>query len=310
MTKEEVKEYIDNYIKHAISMVEFGNFFAHKVKALTDQAEEDCNAVLEKYKTATTKSVCSNCQREIDLILYALEDDITLLVENSVNDMSEKEKEWLSNFVASPLGIEFSFADKANDLLMLIPVATAGVVGKFGETVSDRLRNIYQQKVVSSYISGASFEDLEDSFQSRFNSFNRGLEADSETLGSSLSEQYDRVVYTRNSKKIKGYIWSAILDSHTCIVCGELDGQRFDDISKVPMYPVHDRCRCTLIPFTEDIEEELPSSYKEWFEVQPKETKRQILGKKRFELYESGVKVKNFVNNGKITPLKDLKIQK
>ena len=60
----------------------------------------------------------------------------------------------------------------------------------------------------------------------------------------------------------------------------------------------------------EDIEEELPSSYKEWFEVQPKETKRQILGKKRFELYESGVKVKNFVNNGKITPLKDLKIQK
>lgn len=50
-------------------------------------------------------------------------------------------------------------------------------------------------------------------------------------------------------------------------------------------------------------------SYSDWFEEQTDEVKRQILGKTRFELYkEQALQITNFVNNGEIIPLKDLKI--
>lgn len=71
------------------------------------------------------------------------------------------------------------------------------------------------------------------------------------------------------------------------------------------MLPLHYNCRCSLISMELD---EVPS-YSDWFEEQTDEIKRQILGKTRFELYkEQGFQVTNFVNNGEIIPLKDLKI--
>lgn len=95
---------------------------------------------------------------------------------------------------------------------------------------------------------------------------------------------------------------------HNCIACGELDGQIFDSIDKVPMYAKHAHCRCTCVPLKEDTDEAaVRETYFEWFERQPQKEKRAILGKTRFQLYEQGMKIKQFVNNGKITPLKDLK---
>lgn len=310
MTKEEAKEYIDNYLSHIIAMTEYGNWFAKNVKELVDTARSECDKIIYTHSCATTKKVCEMCKSEIDEVLSDLEDKVNSFVIDEINKLTEEEKSWLEEYVAEPLGLSFLFPDKALDLLLLIPIATAGAVGSYGTTISDRLRNIYNQEVMTSYVSGSTFEDLEDDFAPRFNSFERGLQNDSVTLGESLSSQYDRIIYTKNKKQIKGYIWSAILDSHTCIVCGELDGKKFDDISKVPVYPCHSNCRCTLISYTEDIEDLIPQTYEEWFESQPKSEKRKILGKTRFELYENGMKIKKFVNNGKITPLKDLEIEK
>ena len=82
----------------------------------------------------------------------------------------------------------------------------------------------------------------------------------------------------------------------------------FDSIDKIPTYPKHANCRCTCIPLPEDIDEsEIKETYSEWFERQSDKTKHKVLGKTRFQLYEQGMKIKQFVNNGKITPLKDLK---
>lgn len=307
MTKEEAKEYIDNYISHIISMTEYGNWFALKVKEYVDIAKSECDKIIYSHKCATTKKICNTCQNEIDEVLTDLEDKVTSLIEKEVMKLSEEEKEWLKKYVASPLGLDFNYSDKASKLLLLIPVVSVGIIGQYGNTLSERLKTIYNQEIMTSYVSGLSFEDLEDSYTPRFKTFERNVQTESENIGSSLSSQYDRIIYTKNDKKIKGYLWSAILDAHTCLVCGSLDGQKFTDIDKIPMYPVHLNCRCTLIPFTENIEDMIPETYSEWFEHQSNKEKRNILGKTRFELYEEGIKIKNFVNNGKVTPLKDLK---
>lgn len=308
MTKDEAKKYIDNYLSHIIEMTEYGNWFSSQIKELVNIAKSKCDEVINSQKYVTTKKSCNDCQDKIDEILNDLEDKITSLIRKEIVKLNEVERRWLEENVAEPLGISFNFPERATKLLLLIPIATAGIVGEYGKTVSDRLGSIYNQKIMSSYVSGIPFEELNS--DTRFNTFFRGLEADSETLGESLSTQYDRIVYTANDKKIKGYIWQCVLDGRTCIACASLSGTIYDNIQSAPVYPLHDRDRCSLLPITEDMKDVIPKNYSEWFDTQSSDNKRKILGKTRFQLYEQGMKIKNFVNNGKITPLKDLKIEK
>ena len=310
MTKEEIQKYIDNYISHAIGAVEYGNFFYEQIKMLADEAKGDCEAIFDKYNRCVTKNRYNTLMKEIDTRLGELEDEIASFIEIELPKIIEEENKWLEDNVEEPLNIGLAKDLKLLAKLSFVPIATAGAAIYFGKLVSDKLKNIYQPQAMQSYITGMAFTELKDEFIPRVNSFDRGLQADAETMGSSLGVQYERIVFTRNKNVIKKYMWSAILDTSTCVACGYLDGRVYDDIAKVPVYPLHDRCRCTLIPLPEDTEEEtFKESYSHWFERQKKKKKYEILGKKRFELYEQGMKIKQFVNNGKITPLKDLKNQ-
>ena len=311
MSEEEIRKYIDNKISHVISAVEYGNYFFEEIKSITDEAKRDCQVYFDKYKRCGTKSKCQELIKQINSRLEELKIEIDQFVETELPKIIKLENKWLKDNVEKPLGITFQKDEKIYSRLIMIPIATAGAAGYFGSLISDRLKNIYQSQALQGYITGISFSELEDEYESRLNSFDRGLQADAETMGSSLGEQYERIVFTKNKDLVKKYIWSSILDTSTCIACGYLDGRIYTDITEVPIYPLHDRCRCTLIPLPEDSnEEDFRETYSKWFERQSEEDKYRILGKKRFQLYEQGMKIKQFVNNGKITPLKDLKNQK
>lgn len=306
MTKEEVQEYIDNYISHIISMVEYGNWFADEINQLVEEVREKIDVVFEQHIRCNTKKACREMFNEIDELLKLFEIEVSNFIDNELSKVIIEEDEWLDEYVAEPLGVTLDKSRKAIELLKMLPIASAGVIGIYGHTLADRLNTLYRQKINQSYVTGSSFEELEDMYEARFNTFERGLQSEGETIGESLGTQYERIVFSKNAKQIKGYVWQSVLDGRTCVVCGSLSGMKFTNLSKVPMYPCHNGCRCFLLPYTEDIEDSLPQSYEEWFEKQPKKEKYKILGKTRFQLYENGMKIKNFVNNGKKTPLKDL----
>ena len=308
MTKEETQKYIDNYISHAIGAVEYGNFFYEQIKILADETKDDCNAIFDKYNRCVTKNRYNTLMKEINTRLGELEDEIASFIEIELPKIIEEENKWLEDNVEEPFNIRLAKDLKLLAKLSFVPIATAGAAIYFGKLVSDRLKNIYQSQAMQSYITGMAFTELKNEFIPRVNSFDRGLQADAETMGSCLGEEYERIVFTKNKGVIKKYMWSSVLDTSTCMACGILDGQVYDDITNVTVYPLHDRCRCRLIPLPEESdEEEFKETYSHWFERQPKKKKYEILGKTRFQLYEQGMKIKQFVNNGKITPLKDLK---
>ena len=306
--KQAWQEYIDNKISHSIGAVEYGNFFYDQIKEIADSAKDDCDAILVEYKRCGTKTKCNLIKSKIDERLEELEEEIASFINSELPKIIENENEWLDNDVAPFLGIKFDKVRSALSLLAAIPIAQIVSASTFANNTTNKLRNIYNSILGQSLVTGSPFEDSKEDFTPRFNTFDNQLETEAETLGFGLSDQYDRIIFTKNDKKIKRYIWTAILDTHTCIGCGELDGQIFDSIESVPMYAKHANCRCTILPLNEDFEEEeVRETYSEWFERQPKKEKRAILGKTRFQLYEQGMKIKQFVNNGKITPLKDLK---
>lgn len=307
MTKEDVKKYIDNYILHIVRSVEYGNLFADDFADYIKKAKDKCKEVLYKNRYCSTKKICKQTLKEIKEILHNLQSDLEEYVDDSIRDVIENEDEWININVANVIGEEFNPPKNPESLMKGLPIATVGLVGMFGESVASRLYNLYEGVVQSSYITGSSVEDIYDDYEPRFNNFDRGVKKESETVGQSLSSQYDRIVYTKNDNKIQYYIWISLLDSSTCLYCGSLSGKRFDDINKAPLYPPHFGCRCQLLICNDEIAKYIPEDYEHWFEEQPKEVKKEILGKNRFQLYENGMKIKSFVNNGKITPLKDLK---
>ncbi len=298
--------FINNYISHFAKMSEYGNYFSFEIREIVDDYITSCEKILKKHKSCFSKTQCNKCKKELKLLFEQFEEEISKFISLQVNKLVKKEEKWLSKTVADFFNVKFSFKDNFLSLLLLVPIFSAGSIGDFGKTLRKRVEDFYNKKIMTGYVSGISFEDMEESFTSSEISLKRGIEVDSETLGSSIAGQYDRIVYTNNNFEIKGYVWSSILDTSTCLVCGELDGRKFKKISDAPVYPVHSRCRCVLIPYTENTESSIPDSYSQWFENQSDLDKRKILGKARFELYENGMKVKSFVNNGKVTPLKDL----
>lgn len=307
MTKKKAEEYVNEYIKHIINFQMYGNKFCKTILKYRNQTVNKIYRMLMDSSAFVTKTSCNTIRSKIGEELDSLTDKITNHIIEQVALVTQYEGEWIETVLSEFLEVYIYTKDIDQKKLLSAPVAYAGIIEDFGKNFVNKYRSFFFDIIAASYITGSSFEELKESFKARKNAIDRGVKAEAETLGSSLGTQYDRIVFTRNSKKFTGFIWSAILDTSTCLVCGELNGKVYHDITKAPMYPVHPRCRCILIPFTEDILDYIPESYSSWFERQSEEDKIAILGKERYQLYKKGLQIKDFVNNGQITPLKALK---
>lgn len=307
MTEEEIGDYINAVVEHAINNVTYSNYFVSQIRRLAEQALEDCLTVLLSAKRSNTKKQKGEIDNEIARILLNFEKEVDEFIAKEMAKIVESESEFLNSIVGSALGVSFVIPATALSILSIIPIANAGIPKNFGNYCSDGLGKIYDSITNQSYVFGEDYEELADQYESRFNAYIRGLEAEAETVGYSLPNEFDRIVYTKNDKKIYEYVWLSILDTSTCLECAALSNTRYEKIEDVPYYPRHERDRCHIMCISKDMEDQIPESYSEWFEKQPKEKKYKVLGKTRFQLYEQGMKIKQFVNNGKITLLKDLK---
>lgn len=111
-------------------------------------------------------------------------------------------------------------------------------------------------------------------------------------LAASLAKQ---AFYSRNKQAFDGYQWVSILDSRTTAYCQarHLKVWYYNDPenSTLPAEehpPGHFRCRSQTTPlFKGDSPVDSPT-FEEWFERQPPNTKREILGPRRYQLYQQG----------------------
>lgn len=78
------------------------------------------------------------------------------------------------------------------------------------------------------------------------------------------------------------YVWMAVLDARTCLICWSLHGRIFSSSIKVFSHP---RCRCVLIPLSKG---ETIATGEELFSKLEPGFRKQILGPRRFELISSG----------------------
>lgn len=115
-------------------------------------------------------------------------------------------------------------------------------------------------------------------------------------------------LFDANGDIIRGYFWSAILDSKLCIRCAaRYDANPYPPDER-PFVPEHLRCRCVVYSLVEGGGEIPDLDFDEWLERQPKSVQIEILGKRKRELWKQGTfEVDEFVAGDKILTLDELR---
>lgn len=106
-----------------------------------------------------------------------------------------------------------------------------------------------------------------------------------------------RETYRRNPHVVKGWIWYANIDGEPepCLACLAMHGTKHDMDETLDDHP---NGRCTMLAITPSFEElgiegvdepdRTVETGEEWFNRQPEERQREIMGEQRYELWKQG----------------------
>ncbi len=89
----------------------------------------------------------------------------------------------------------------------------------------------------------------------------------------------------QNSNVVIGYVRRSARDNRVCPGCLMADGRRY---GLNEGFDAHPQCRCYLLPILDSVPFPALETGQEWFANQSEATQRQMLGKGRFEAWQSG----------------------
>lgn len=102
---------------------------------------------------------------------------------------------------------------------------------------------------------------------------------------------------------------------HNCLVCADCSGRLYKTLEDCPHVPQHRGCRCLIIPYFY-IENDKRASmngyvdaditFDDWLKDQSAKTQKEVLGATRYKLFQEGVKINQFVDNGRVLTIDEL----
>lgn len=174
------------------------------------------------------------------------------------------------------------------------------------------------QKIVSKVV-GKQAQNAKLAEAGAMQQFKNSVMANTRTALQAMANDTRKLVMQKNEDLIDGYQWVGTLDRRTCLVCGSLDGKekkKITDFGNQP--PIHFNCRCLILPkingydelddddtrASENGEVSGKITYNDWLKSQPENIQKEVLGVTRFERFQKENDVSEFVNDGKVVPLK------
>lgn len=303
--RKKTRKYINDCIEHDILFEMFGN-------ELYEQSKEDfinmCDTIDEYFLDFSSFASKAQVGKFLSFAYLHIEDFIkglrTRLSEVSV-EIAEKESRFMKKELLAAFGITLLVPEKITKVIPLAPYSESNSIDTYLSSLENKVKSVYKNAVMSSYVMGTSKEDVSKTAKVSAETIQKNMETETKNIATGLQRQTRNYVFLKNKNKMT-YVWNAILDSKTCLVCGELHGKRFSNITDIPMLPpVHLNCRCSLIGVPADVEVEIPS-YSQWLSEQDEETQLKILGKARYALYKNGTDISHFVNSRKKLTLKEI----
>lgn len=229
--------------------------FEAKAKAGNDKKLLDSEYY--KSRVAKAKQIKAQLERLGGQFANAETDQLRHAIESQYYDTYYHET-WLNQQAQGTFSVDFSHFNE-DELRQ--------VAGKpwQGSDFSKRVWNEYRNELPSQLgdvmlrgvLLGSSYQKLEQGLRDRFkavqkSSVHRLVITELGHAAEEATKQYYK------DDKVTQYKYLATLESHTCDVCSHLDGKIFDvkDMKDGINYPlIHPYCRCTTIPYREDLPE-------------------------------------------------------
>ena len=285
----------DEFAKHYIDLEFSGNTMSDYMMDVLTELEKDIDDYIMNEKSVPTKNAYNRISAYINGSTSSYKDKVKEYIDKTINKTVKMEDRWISGIISASVA-----ADIIIPKMEFIPFNGKITISKFVDTVFDSINTSYDTSIGTAYILKSQLSSLYDALKSRNDNINTRASLSSQGIIPSVAKNTDRYIMSKD-KSIKIWTWISMLDIATCLSCGDLSGTTYTDLSSAPPCPLHDKCRCYLFP-----DKVSQPSYYEWFERQDDSYKYEILGKTRYNLYKSGSKVKNFVNNGKKLTLEEI----
>lgn len=296
------KELVKSWIMHSVNTELYGNATREDVKKLLKVAYADILKKLQKTSFVYTKNQYKKLLSAISEILDEYKLNYTNILENQISEIGTFESNWIKDFMAEA-GKAFVIPATIISSINFSPIASSTNYKELVGTSVKRIQDSFDSALRTSYIMKTPLSNLEDKLSSKLDVELRNVDLDVETFNTTAFSVTDYLMMKANKEDV---YWSCILDSRTCEECADRHGKCFK-ISEIDCPPLHHRCRCDLISASIVGEDGLEfNSYSDWFNELNDEEKRTTLGPGRYNLYQQGLPIESFINNGQFISIKDL----
>jgi len=330
---DRVNELRDVYLRHGINLTRYSTYQARVLLEILDASNKKIRGVISNAKAIETKEKYRRIASEIKHISNELNQQLNGQLHLDFTKLAEEETQFVENAVRS-VGLRTDF-----DLPAPAKIWATASFGSYSGTghetfetylngLSDNLYKTWDTNVRAGYLTGLTAQQInrsvlgsvKDMEPGQMQALRRSLETNTKTMVASLAETARDATYKANSRLFSGYRYVSTLDGRTCLVCGELDGKKFETLEEAPQLPAHHNCRCLYIPVIKGMEEfdadderasvdgPVPANttYEDWLKTQRDDVVRDILGPTRFEMYKNGVEISSFVSDGRTLTIEQL----
>lgn len=291
--------FYSNYIRHQADAEYFGNEIITEFKELY---RETFNEILEEVNSVpliSSKERLLILQEYIESVYLELEKTAQERLDKNVGQIVETEKEWLVSYMAK-IGVSYTVSKSLLKNVKFMPVAEKDSYADIIPQLDSRIKKSTSNTLKIAYLTKEPSENISERLERQYKRYENYIETELATMNSAIFRNTDYQIFRENNQAVR---YSAVLDFRTCLNCASNSGVLYK-ITEAPVLPIHERCRCFLVPVV--IKQDGISSFSDWIESLSDSDKRKYLGKGRFELYKKGVTPSSFVNDGRIIPLSEL----
>lgn len=322
------EEIADELTRHQIRLQRLSNNTVRKVIATLNRSDARIvERLLSEDVSTLSRTRQEKLLRDLRRIVESAYADATGALTIELNALGPYEAEYTSSTIGRVIPVAFETVTPAPEQI-LAAVNSRPFQGKllkevYSELEAGAFRRV-RDTIRAGYIEGRTTDQIvRDLIGTKTQGYKDGIletgrrqtEAVVRTAVSHTANTARQYVYEENQDLIKGWQFTATLDSRTSLTCMGLD-QKIFPLGKGPMPPRHFNCRSASTPVVKsfrelgfDIDEAPPGvrasmngevaadqSYNDWLRKQDTDFQNEVLGEKRGRLFRAGVSVDRFTN--------------
>ena len=325
-------------IKHQISFERYKNGRADEIIALLDKADAEIAAYIRKTDSVYTKARYKEISKKLREVSKALKEKVDENTDvDAVIDYELKKQKKLFGLINDTKGAEIQFLFPSKEQIktaaLFKPATDNLTYESYLNGIEAGLYNTWDSAVRTGYLTGMPTKEIVREVMGgvspeaklrnpgRINSLRNSIYGNTRTLLQSFAEETKEKVYKENEKYFGDgetdykYEYLATLDNRTCLVCADCSGKLYKSLAECPQVPQHRGCRCLILPYfniegdtraSKDGYVDADITFDDWLKDQDEKTQKDVLGVTRYKMFKDGVKISQFVDNGKVLTLDEL----